>query len=216
MRELMSFLKPEQWVMLAGAALFLGIAVVALVPGDIEVDVATARSGPAQNQAHLHRQVRQGGGGKAAVNAPFSTQTPVNAAQANAPQANAPQMSAVQWQQPVQMQNVQQMQPLKMGVTERYQGRITKVINRAPGGWGQIHLMVQSGGRQQEVSLAPEWYLTFQGCTLKNGQQVDGEAFRFDRVRPNSPIYARHITVNGVRCRLRTLDGLALWSDQPR
>lgn len=203
MRDLLSSIKPEQWVMLAGAVLFISIAFIAMVPGDIDVDVATARSGPAQNQAHLHRQVQAGSGAvKRPINAPFN--------------ATAPQMAAAQWGQPVQMQNVQQMQPMKVGATEHYQGRITQVINRDPGGWGQIHLMVQSGGRQQEVSLAPEWYLTFQGCNLKNGQQVDGEAFRFDKVRPTAPVYARHITVNGIRCRLRTLDGLALWSDQPR
>ncbi len=203
MRELLSSIKPEQWVMLAGAVLFIGIAFVALVPGDIDVDVETARSGPAQNQAHLHRQVKQtGGNGNAPVNAPFN--------------AMAPQMNAVQWQQPIQMQQVQLMKPLKVGATEHYQGRVTQVINRDPGGWGQIHVMVQSGGRQQEISLAPEWYLTFQGCKLQDRQQVSGEAFRFDKVRPTAPVYARHITVNGVRCRLRTLDGLALWSDQPR
>ncbi len=192
-----SLIKPEQWVMLGGAALFVGIAVTAMIPSDIDVDVATARSGPAQNQAHLHRQVRTD-----AANAPV----------------NAP-VNAVQWRQnpQVQMQNVvQQMQPMRSGVTEHYQGRVTQVINRDPGGWGQIHVMVRTGGRTQEISLAPEWYLTFQGCNLSNGQTVDGEAFRFDRVRPNAPVYARHVTVNGVRCRLRTLDGLALWSDQIR
>jgi hypothetical protein len=207
MRELFSTIKPEQWVLLSGAALFLGIALVALFPGDFEVDVETAKTGPAQNQAHLHRQVRQDGG-KAPVNAPFAV---------TAPQMSGAQGQVVQWQQPAQMQNVMRpMQPLKVGATEHYQGQVTQVINRDPGGWGQIHVMVQSGGRQQEISLAPEWYLSFQGCSMKNGQQVSGEAFRFDRVRPTAPLYARHVTVNGMRCRLRTLEGLALWSDQPR
>ena len=205
MRNFLSTIKPEQWVMLAGGAMFVAIILLAMVPGDIDVDVATARSGPAQNQAHLHRQVRAANNGQQPVNAPI-----------NAP---APQMgAAVQWNQgePMQMQNVAQMQPMKVGATENYQGRITKVINRDPGGWGQIHVMIQSGGRQQEVSLAPEWYLSFQGCKVTTGQMIDGEAFRFDKVRPNAPVYARHVTINGLRCRLRTLDGLAVWSDQPR
>lgn len=199
MKEALSSIKPEQWVMLAGAALFIGISLVALIPNDIDVDVATARSGPAQNKAHLHRQV--------AANEPRG-RAPVN--------APAGQQNGGVAVTPLQMQTVAVMKPMKVAATEHYQGRVTQVINRDPGGWGQIHVMVQRGGRNQEVSLAPKWYLTFQGCNLSSGQQVSGEAFRFDKVRPNAPVYARHVTINGVRCRLRTLDGLALWSDQPQ
>lgn len=200
-------IRPEQLVMIAGGLFFIGIVVDAMIPNDIQVDVDTARSGPAQGQAHLHRQVRGD-----AVNTPANA--PVNAP------ATAPQQQMGAWgqqnSQPLQMQNVRQLQPMKVAATEPYQGRITQVINRDPGGWGQIHVMVQAGALKQEISLAPEWYLTFQGCTVKEGDSVTGEAFKFDKIRPGAVHYARHITVNGVRCRLRSVDGLALWGDQLR
>ncbi|HIJ21602.1 MAG: hypothetical protein HON68_09805 [Gammaproteobacteria bacterium] len=207
MGKLFSQLKPEVWVMLGGGVLFTSIILVAMVPGDLDVDVATARSGPAQNQAHLHRQVQTGAAVKAKTDSGIA---PVNAP------LNQPGMAAVQWTQPAQAQTVRQLQPFKMATTEPYQGTVSQIINRDPGGWGQIHLMLQRGGQRQEVSLAPEWYLSFQGCKFSNGQRVEGKGFRFDKVRPDSLIYARHVTVNGVRCRLRSIEGLALWGDQLR
>ncbi|MBT3404179.1 MAG: hypothetical protein HOL04_09355 [Gammaproteobacteria bacterium] len=196
-------IRPEQLVMLAGGLFFISIIIDAMIPNDIAVDVETARTGPAQGQAHLHRQVRAG-----AANAPV-----------NAP-VNAPMSQQVAWgqttPQAVQMQNVRQLQPFKVAATESYQGRVTQVINRDPGGWGQIHVMIRSGVAHQEVSLAPEWYLTFQGCAVTEGANVSGESFRFDMIRPGAVHYARNIVVNGVTCRLRSIDGLALWGDQLR
>jgi hypothetical protein len=118
---------------------------------------------------------------------------------------------------PAQGQTVAALQPFNTVPTHRYQGRVDQVIDRSPGSWGQIHILVRdSAGMQQEISLAPVWYLEFQGCFLKVGQQVDGEAFRFGYTqRPGSDYdYARNVNVNGVRCRLRTLQGVSLWADQ--
>lgn len=203
MGKLLKILRAETWVMLAGGGVLLVVVLNAMIPGDFEQDVATARSGPAQNNAHLHRQTQI-----AAQGVTRSGKAPVN----------APAAVAVQWTQPgvAQAQTVRQLQPLKMAATEHYQGKILQVVNRDPGGWGQIHVIINNGAKQQDVSLAPEWYLSFQGCKVTQGARVDGEGFRFDKVRPNAPLYARHVTVGGVRCRLRSLDGVALWSDQLR
>ena len=200
MRNLFSKLRAETWVMVAGGGVLLAIIIVAMMPGDFQQDVATARSGPAQGNAHLHRQIPTGAAQKMKGKAPV----------------NAPDAVAVQWRQPAQMQPVRQMQPFNIVATEPFRGRVAQVTNRDPGGWGQIHILLQSGTVQQDVSLAPEWYLTFQGCKITQGQRVDGEGFRFDKIRPGAPLYARHVTVDGVRCRLRSIDGMALWSDQLR
>ena len=202
MGNLFKILRAETWVMLAGGGVLLVIVLMALIPGDFGEDVATARSGPAQNN-HLHRQPQ--------------TTTAAGATRTGKAPVNAPAAVGVQWAQPgVQMQTVRQLQPVKVVATEHYQGKVDQVVNRDPGGWGQIHVIINSGTRQQDISLAPEWYLSFQGCKMAPGARVDGEGFRFDKVRPNAPLYARHVTVGGVRCRLRSIDGMALWSDQLR
>jgi len=115
-----------------------------------------------------------------------------------------------------QAQTVAAMQPFIALKPKPYQGQVERIITRDPGGWGQIHIIVRNqSGSRQEVSLSPKWYLDFQGCTLKVGQQVIGEMFLLkDPSQTNTVLYAKNIIINGVRCRLRTVDGFAIWSDQ--
>ena len=116
-----------------------------------------------------------------------------------------------------QNQMVAQLQAAQINRTYQYSGVIDQVVNRDPGGWGQLHIAVNDGaGFTQEVSLAPEWYLQFQGCRVQRGQQVAGDGFHFDGVNQGGVLYAKNVVVNGVRCRLRSMQGLALWTDQLR
>jgi hypothetical protein len=116
-----------------------------------------------------------------------------------------------------QNRTVAQLQPLQPRPLFRYSGVVDQFVNRDPGGWGQVHVLVNDGaGLIQDVSLAPEWYLSFQGCVVRRGLHVEGEGFHFDGLNEGGVIYAKNLVVGGVRCRLRTVDGLALWTDQLR
>ncbi len=163
-------LQPEQWILLLGLLLFVGLITTALIPDS-----------PDQ---------------KRVVQQQSSLQSPAR--------------PAVQGQAVARLRQFTPVQP------HAYQGRIDKVINRDPGGWGQIHILLSdNAGNRQEISLAPVWYLEFQGCFLKVGQQVDGEFFRFHRGQQAGGFdYAKSVIVNGTRCRLRSVDGFSLWSDQ--
>ncbi len=114
----------------------------------------------------------------------------------------------------VQGVGVAQMQPIQTLPTQSYRGVVDQVINRQPGGWGQIHIIINDGLAQFiEISLAPQWFLQFQGCAVAVGDLVEGESFNFDPANATY-LYAKNLVVNGNRCRLRTNDGLAIWSDQ--
>ncbi len=126
------------------------------------------------------------------------------------------QMQSARMQQPSGQNVVAPMKPLVASPLRPYQGVVAQIINRDPGGWGQIHVIVRDPvGNRREISLAPVWYMEFEGCALRVGQSVRGEVFRFDKgANPGAVAYAKSVIVNGTRCRLRTVDGLAIWSDQ--
>jgi hypothetical protein len=120
-------------------------------------------------------------------------------------------------QEQVLGQTVAAMQPVVNPPTYPYSGVVEQFVNRDPGGWGQVHVLVNDGaGLIQDVSLGPEWYLSFQGCVLRRGLHVEGVGFHFDGLTQGGRLYAKNVIVNGVRCRLRTDQGLALWTDQIR
>jgi hypothetical protein len=115
-----------------------------------------------------------------------------------------------------QAQTVARLQPIQAQVFT-YSGVVDQFVNRDPGGWGQVHVVVNDGaGMVQDVSLGPEWYLSFQGCVVRRGIHVDGEGFHFDGLTQGGVLYAKNLNVNGVHCRLRNNQGLALWTDQLR
>ncbi|MBF0470162.1 MAG: hypothetical protein HQL48_02185 [Gammaproteobacteria bacterium] len=183
----MNKIEPEGMILLLGVFGFIVLTLAALIPDDLESGEYSFRAS-------------QGGG---AVNAlPQSGIAPVGGVQTAEPMA----------------QNVV-MQPLQSRRVYAYSGTIQKVLNRDPNGWGQIHVFVgDMTVPPQEISLSPQWYLQFQGCTPVVGQHVEGQAFLFSQPgaahASNDLLYAKNVILNGVRCRLRTDNGLALWSDQ--
>jgi hypothetical protein len=108
--------------------------------------------------------------------------------------------------------------PFTRASSQRYRGRVVRTVSRGSEiGWGQVHILVDDGsGPSQEVSLAPEWYLRYLGCSITDNARVRGLAFKFDETRPDVDLYAKTITVNGKTCRLRNDEGFALWSNRLR
>ncbi|MEO5341946.1 MAG: hypothetical protein H7842_01175 [Gammaproteobacteria bacterium SHHR-1] len=126
-------------------------------------------------------------------------------------------MTAAWNSNPARANNAAALQPVQPITTYPYNGVVDQFVNRDPKGWGQVHILVNDGaGLIQDVSLAPEWYLSFQGCVIRRGLHVEGVGFHFDGVTQGGRLYAKNVIVNGVRCRLRTDQGLALWTDQIR
>lgn len=108
--------------------------------------------------------------------------------------------------------------PFSKATSGNFAGRVVRVVSLGSDtGWGQVHIWVDNGsGTAQEVSVAPDWYLQNQGCTVAENAQVRGTAFRFGPDRPDTEVYARNITVNGSSCNLRNDEGFALWSNRMR
>lgn len=207
----MNKIQPEQWIMLLGLGFFLVLIGIAMNPDESVKSPSTATSSPtAQPVAMLNVQQTSPNGPPHAVNAPIQLR---------------PQMQGVQWATPgavpnTQTQNAAAMTPFQAAPTIPYSGVIEQIVNRDPGGWGQIHIFIRTpGNRVQEISLAPEWYLQFLGCTPQQGQAVSGEGMRFGAQQQGQPgqlLHARNVSMAGVICRLRNADGFALWSDQLR
>ncbi len=107
--------------------------------------------------------------------------------------------------------------PFVKPTQERFSGQVTQVMALgAETGWGQVHITIQDDvtGASRLVSLAPTWYLQYQGCTVTQNARVNGMAFRFDAPGTDVPLYARTIKVNGRPCQLRSDEGFALWSNR--
>ncbi|MBF0350126.1 MAG: hypothetical protein HQM11_03805 [SAR324 cluster bacterium] len=82
---------------------------------------------------------------------------------------------------------------------------------------GMTHMFIQNDmGLEQEISVAPAWYLVFIGCPLATGTYVDGKGFVFDRMDGDASIYAKKIRLATGVCRFRNDEGFALWSDRLR
>jgi hypothetical protein len=83
---------------------------------------------------------------------------------------------------------------------------------------GQIHIWVTDAntGREQEVSIAPSWYLKYMDCTPLHDMQLSGTGFQFDKNKGPSVIYAKKLKINNRPCHLRNDEGFALWSNRLR
>jgi len=182
----MSKIKPEQWILILSVLLLLMMVLTALTP-----DSGKGRSTKNVAGSQPVGQVNQ---------------------QQQLAQLN-PQKQVIP-----QTQNVAGLQAFKAAPPQPYQGVVNQMVNRDPGGWGQIHIILKDGmGNKREISLAPAWYMEFQGCVVQVGKSVKGEIFRFGNgPQSGAVLYAKNIIINGVRCRLRTVDGFALWTDQLR
>ncbi|MBF0283518.1 MAG: hypothetical protein HQL51_03570 [Magnetococcales bacterium] len=119
----------------------------------------------------------------------------------NAPRAAPPQQGMVPFEQAPQM---------------RFDGKIQQLTELQQRD-GQIHIWVHDvSGREVEISVAPNWFLAYMGCTLTHDIPVSGVGFRFDQQGGDPLIYAQRIRVNGKICRLRNDEGFALWSNRLR
>jgi hypothetical protein len=82
---------------------------------------------------------------------------------------------------------------------------------------GQIHIWVNNpNGREQHISIAPSWYLTYMDCTPLHDMQVSGTGFQFDKNQGPSLIYAKKIKIKNRPCQIRNDEGFALWSNRLR
>lgn len=223
-------MKSENWVIGAGGAVVGVLAAVALLPDDLwdddsdhymyNVPAAAVAPGPmAQPQVPV-------------AQAPVSMAQPAMPAPApvmQAPMMVAPQAAAPAFDQaaavdpmgnPVTAQNVALtgLVPFERAVTEPYRGQVQQVfVLGGDQGWGQTRIWVSDvTGAQKEISMGPGWYIQYLGCSITEGTNVRGVAFRFDTVDPSAVLYAKEVIVNGVRCRLRNDEGFALWSNQLR
>ncbi|MBF0393663.1 MAG: hypothetical protein HQL38_13375 [Alphaproteobacteria bacterium] len=95
----------------------------------------------------------------------------------------------------------------------QFAGRVTRTVSVGDAaGWGQVHLWINDGtGSLLEISVAPQSYLRQIGCPTLDNARLTGTGFLFDPTRPGAEIYAKDVVVNGVTCRLRDDEGLALW-----
>ena len=133
------------------------------------------------------------------------------------PQGGQMRAAALPGAPPVSAQSIPGLVPFSRPAQERFSGRVTQVMALgADAGWGQVHITILDDltGASRVVSLAPTWYLQYQGCTVMQNYQVSGVAFRFDAPGADVPFYARTIKVNGRPCQLRSDEGFALWSNR--
>jgi hypothetical protein len=117
--------------------------------------------------------------------------------------------------QPVAMPG---MTPFEVAPVKPFRGDVQQVIERGdPAQWGQVHILLNDvSGKVTEISLAPRWYLHYLGCPVTTDVRLRGAAFDFDGRAPNPVLYAKDVTVQGTKCRLRNDEGFALWSNQLR
>ena len=110
------------------------------------------------------------------------------------------------------------MMPFEVAPVRPFRGDVRQVIDRRdPTKWGQVHVVLDDvSGKVREVSLAPRWYLHYLGCSVSNNMRLWGTAFDFDGRSAEPLLYAKDVTVQGSRCRLRNDEGFALWSNQLR
>jgi len=110
--------------------------------------------------------------------------------------------------------------PFTAARTEVFSGTVLKVHKTSSGGqgWGQVHVWVsQRRGGVRELSLGPDWYLEYMGCTVAANMFIKGVGFDFGSTGTvDSQLYAKDVTINGAKCRLRNDEGFALWSNRLR
>ena len=110
------------------------------------------------------------------------------------------------------------MTPFEVAPVKPFRGDVQQVLQRGdPAQWGQMHILLNDvSGKVIEISLAPRWYLHYLGCSITTDVRLRGAAFDFDGRTPNPVLYAKDVTVQGTKCRLRNDEGFALWSNQLR
>lgn len=191
-------MKAEHMILGAGTVFLAGLVSIALVPDPFWEEEAVR---PAA-----------GVGAAMAPGMALRTDRPARGqAPAGAPGWAAPALRA----QPVVMAG---MTPFEIAPVKPFRGDVQQVIQRGdPAQWGQVHIQLDDvSGKRVEISLAPRWYLQYLGCSVANDLRLRGTAFDFDGRTPDPVLYAKDVTVQGTKCRLRNDEGFALWSNQLR
>jgi hypothetical protein len=194
-------MKTEHLILGAGTILLAGMVSVALIPdalweGEMVRPAAGVGMAMAPSLAMQAERTAQAGRGQPAGSPPGWS----------APAARA---------QPVVMPG---MTPFEVAPVKPFRGDVQQVIERGdPAQWGQVHILLNDvSGKVTEISLAPRWYLHYLGCSVTTDVRLRGSAFDFDGRAPNPVLYAKDVTLQGTKCRLRNDEGFALWSNQLR
>ena len=92
-------------------------------------------------------------------------------------------------------------------------GVVTKVLKTIPENKMQsgVHIFIQEGDENIEVHLGPEWYLNENGISLKENDQVSVKGSKVE-MSGEKVIIASHLTMGTKEVRLRSEDGIPLWS----
>jgi len=101
-------------------------------------------------------------------------------------------------------------------VAVRYSGFVLRVnhqINQT--GWNRVHIWIRSqNGTTSEIITSPQWFLDFMGCKIGQNIMVEGVAFEpQDSAGTRKLLYAKNIIVDGQLYRIRSDNGLPLWSN---
>ncbi len=113
------------------------------------------------------------------------------------------------------------MMPFERAPKVRFEGQVQQ-ITEMPQRDGQIHIWLNmpakgnQRAREQQISIAPGWFLRYMNCTITHDIQLSGIGFQFERKRPSALIYAQKITIGRKVCQLRNDEGFALWSNKLR
>jgi len=212
-------MKTENWIVAFGAGILLTLIIVAIFPDDLWDDDFHYSSHAIGNTMGMAPSGQRG----VLPNQLMGQQAPGYAQQpafTQSPTGQSPTYS----QQPPAVQQVAMpagrgLVPFTAARTETFGGTVIKMHNAgANQGWGQIHVWVsQRGSGSRELSLGPGWYLEYMGCAVTSNMYVEGVGFDFaNSGQASSPLYAKDVTVNGVKCRLRNDEGFALWSNRLR
>ncbi len=191
-------MKPEQWILVSGVVLALIVVIGAMFPQDMLEEDVTDTTALIANAA----------GAGAGISNPGMVNPDVKPVAGMRPAS--PTDGA--WGQNAALPG---LVPFNRAKTQKFTGRVSQIVSRGTDiGWGQVHVWINDGGGAlREISIAPEWFLTHLGCTVKKGMRVSGNAFRFNK-SPTAELYAKSVTVNGKLCRVRNDEGFALWSNR--
>jgi hypothetical protein len=220
-------LKPEQWVLTLGGLFFIGLFAAAIIPYDFwdedVVDIKTNRALGAISQGGIST-TGQGKGLTVAFGADIVPGPPIKNI------VQPPQTHVVNgWDQQVcslchqvtrkdkgAAETITQ-NPLTLSAetSVTFEGAVQRLSHqKTTQGWQRVHLWIRTTeSAAQEVVLSPDWFLQFLGCEITRRIVVSGDAFKKENT-----LYAKNIAFKSARgksvlCRLRSENGIPLWSD---
>ncbi len=108
------------------------------------------------------------------------------------------------------------LMPFEQAPKVRFSGAIQQV-SEMPQRDGQMHVTLHDpAGREVHLSVAPDWFLQYMGCSLRHDATISGVGFQFDDSPVGRVIYVKKLVTGRQTCHLRNDEGFALWSNQLR